>query len=300
MLTRAEFTRSLLAERWLIPSGVPGVFGRGPQYSRVVSGIEAAIDTISAPEGAKKVSFPPLIPRELLRRVGYVDNFPHLCGSVHAFAGKERDHAAFAQSVKNGADWSPHLKPTDLVLLPAACYPLYPMLTGSLPEGGERYDFTGYCFRNEPSEDPARMQYFQVREKVCAGTPEEVRAWRSGWIERGLELLRALGLSVNSNIATDPFFGRGGRLMKATQAEQELKFELLIPIWPEEEPTAVASFNYHQEHFGEAFAILTAGGACAHTACVGFGIDRIAIALLKTHGLNLSSWPAAARGRMGW
>src|SRR5262245_58592145 len=295
---RAEFTRSLIDARWLLPSGVPGLFGRSDRYARLVAGIEAAIDVVSAPEGALRASFPPLIPRSLLRRVGYIDNFPQLCGSIHSFVGNDRAHLAFSESVRAGGDWSPHLVATDLVLLPAACYPLYPTLTGTLPEGGVRYDFTGHCFRNEPSDDLARMQYFQVREKVRAGTAEEAQRWRASWIELGLELLRSFGLEVRSNVATDPFFGRAGKLMKANQSELELKFELLVPIWPNEEPTAVASFNYHQEHFGEAFAIFSASGAVAHTACVGFGIDRIAVALLSAFGLEPSAWPASLAGRI--
>lgn len=293
-----EMLRALVERGFLIASGVRGLYGRGPRMMELVAGIEAAIDEVSKCEEARRVSFPPLIPRELLRRVGYVDNFPQLCGSIHSFFGADRQHLAFSDAVKTGADWSPHLGQTELVLLPAACYPLYPSLTGSLPDGGARYDFTGYCFRNEPSDDPARMQYFQVREKVCAGTPEQAQMWRADWKQRGVELLRSLGLKVDANIATDPFFGRAGRLMKANQAEQELKFELQIPVWSAYEPTAVASFNYHQEYFGKTFDIRTHSGETAHTSCVGFGIDRIAVALLKEHGLELDRWPAEVRARL--
>ena len=33
----------------------------------------------------------------------------------------------------------------------------------------------------------------------------------------------------------------------------------------------------------------------AHSACVGFGLERVALALFKTHGLKLSAWPREVR-----
>jgi hypothetical protein len=32
-----------------------------------------------------------------------------------------------------------------------------------------------------------------------------------------------------------------------------------------------------------------------HTGCVAFGMDRLALALFATHGLQLSDWPPAVR-----
>jgi seryl-tRNA synthetase len=149
-------------------------------------------------------------------------------------------------------------------------------------------------FRHEPSEDPARLQTFHQREIVRLGAPDEVLAWRDAWCERGLELLRRLGLAAERDRASDPFFGRGGRMLAANQRSQELKFELLVQI-AGPEPTAVASFNYHQDHFAEKFGLTLADGTTAHTACLGFGQERITLALLRTHGLEPASWPAEVR-----
>ena len=74
-------------------------------------------------------------------------------------------------------------------------------------------------------------------------------------------------------------------MLAASQREQELKFELIVPI-AGPEPTAVASFNYHQDHFASAYGIELADGARAHTACLGFGLERIALALFRAHGLD--------------
>ena len=65
-----------------------------------------------------------------------------------------------------------------------------------------------------------------------------------------------------------------------------------------EEPTAVASFNYHQDHFGRIFAIRTPAGEIAHTACLGFGLERCAMALFRTHGMVPADWPNAVREKL--
>lgn len=293
------FRQQLFDHKLLFDSGARGVVGRSPQIAALVRGLHQKIDAITAQDFAAKVSFPPVIPRELVRKVGYMDNFPHLCGSVHAFTGNEKAHLSLQKAVNNGEDWSSHLTQSEVTLTPAACYPLYPTLTGTCPENGLLFDLGCYCFRHEPSNDPARLISFEMRENVRVGSANDVQVWRSNWIERGESFVSALGLSAKLDVASDPFFGRGGRMMEVNQKAQELKFELLANIWGEENPTAVLSFNYHQTHFGHLFDIKLNNGEEAHTACIAFGIDRLVVALLKTHGFDLNAWPASVRTELG-
>ena len=37
------------------------------------------------------------------------------------------------------------------------------------------------------------------------------------------------------------------------------------------------------------------GGGDAHTACLGFGLERCTVALLRKHGLDPASWPGDVR-----
>jgi len=69
-----------------------------------------------------------------------------------------------------------------------------------------------------------------------------------------------------------------------------------VPVATAEMPTAIVSCNYHLDHFGHAFDIKSADGRVAHSACIGFGLERITLALLKTHGFDPSAWPASVRG----
>ena len=63
----------------------------------------------------------------------------------------------------------------------------------------------------------------------------------------------------------------------------------------DEEPTACMSFNYHRDHFGATWNLTDAAGATMHTGCVAFGIDRLALALFATHGVELPQWPTRVR-----
>jgi seryl-tRNA synthetase len=115
------------------------------------------------------------------------------------------------------------------------------------------------------------------------------------WLQRGVDLLQSLGLPARSDVAADPFFGKGGKMLATSQLEQELKFEVLVPVISEQNPTATCSFNYHQDKFGDAFDIKTPDGQTAHTACLGFGLERVTMALFQAHGFDPAAWPAAVR-----
>ncbi|TIR81304.1 MAG: hypothetical protein E5X19_31010, partial [Mesorhizobium sp.] len=91
----------------------------------------------------------------------------------------------------------------------------------------------------------------------------------------------SLDLPCEVDLANDPFFGRGGRMMANNQRDQGLKFELLIPVTSIEKPTACLSFNYHQDHFGQTWGLKFADGEFCHSACVGFGLERVALAPVR-------------------
>jgi seryl-tRNA synthetase len=275
----------------LIASGVPGLYGRSGVFEGVIEHFERYVTRMGAHLKAEVMRFPPIINREHYLRTDHIETFPNLMGSVHSFMGKDREHIALLQKKTQGADWTRDLAPTEVMMTPAACYPLYPTATGTLPEGGRTVDLVSFVFRHEPSNDPARMQIFRQREFVRLGTPEQALAHRNYWLERGEEILRSVGLDVKPEIANDPFFGRGGKLMSATQKEQTLKFELMAPVASKEKLTAITSCNYHLDHFGHAFNIKTADGKVAHSACIGFGLERIALALFRVHGFDPDRWP---------
>src|ERR1017187_7164925 len=147
---------------------------------------------------------------------------------------------AAIRRVEPGGDGASSLSPADLVLSPAACYPVYPIAAarGQLPSGGLRFDVAADCFRREPSRHLDRLQSFRMREYVCIGSPDDVSDFRKRWIVRAQAITRGLGLTFKVDYASDPFFGRVGQIKAVSQMQQSLKFELLVPLRSEEQPTA--------------------------------------------------------------
>lgn len=296
----SSFLENLFAKGILHATGVDGLYARGGRFEAVIEGIDALISNFGAKDGAEVIRFPPGMNLSLFQKSGYMKSFPQLAGTVHSFAGSEREHLLLLDRIHNGEKWTDGQQATEIALTPAACYPLYPIVAqrGKLPEGGLLFDVQSYCFRHEPSKDPARMQMFRMREFVRIGPPETVTSFRQDWLDRGREFASALGLPFDIDVANDPFFGRSGRMMASSQRELGLKFELLVPIEDADKPTACQSFNYHQDHFGSLWGIQTAADEVAHTACVGFGMERLALALFKHHGLDTDGWPSSVRAAL--
>jgi seryl-tRNA synthetase len=289
------FYEGLVRHGLIVPVGVPGAFGRGAVFEDVLERFNALVSRVAEGDGAEVYTFPPVISRNVLQCTEYLDSFPQLCGTVHSFFGKERDALELSRRVHAGEDWSNLQHMTDLVLNPAACYPIYPSFTGTVPADGRLVTMLHWVFRHEPSREPTRMQSFRVREFVRVGTPEQVLAWRDMWLQRGLDILLSIGLPAQAEVASDPFFGRGGKMLAQNQIDQKLKFEIVVPVISLAEPTACCSFNLHRDHFGNAFSIRTPDGEVANTACLGFGLERIVMALFKAHGFDPRDWPAAVR-----
>ena len=189
------------------------------------------VGATAASEGAASYRFPPVMPRSVLEQTGYLSSFPDMIGSVSTFTGDNADHKRLMERRAVGwrvdRDFS---KQPDVSLCPAVCHPLYPTLSGTLPEGGRRYDVSGWCFRHEPSLDPARMQAFRQHDLVYVGDAARASEHRDRWLQLGAEILDSLGLAVETVVANDPFFGRVGRILAENQRSETLKFEIVTPI----------------------------------------------------------------------
>ncbi|MGB3773014.1 MAG: amino acid--[acyl-carrier-protein] ligase [Rhodococcus sp. (in: high G+C Gram-positive bacteria)] len=298
-LARSDFREQLVDAGLLIPSSLDGLYGRSGEFEDIIDLIDSRVRAAGADAhgaSAQRFRFPPVFPRESFEKTDYIASFPNLTGAINTFSGDNKAHAELLAARSEGQDWDHWLEPAGTMLVSAACHPAYSMLTGTLPSGGTTMDIYGYCFRHEPAVDPARMQAFRMHEFVQVGTPDQAVEHRESWITRGLSVLTGLGLDATPVIANDPFFGRAGRMLAANQRNENLKTELVVRLYGElDEGTAVVSCNCHRDHFGHTFDIETADGSEAHSACVGFGMERIALAMLRTHGLDTSTWPDSLR-----
>ena len=136
-----------------------------------------------------------------------------------------------------------------------------------------------------------------MREYVCVGTPAQVDDFRKRWMTRARISPANWACLIASITPATRFLAAAASSSAVSQIEQALKFELLVPVRSAEQPTACMSFNYHQDHFGAAWNLRNVAGQTMHTGCVAFGMDRLALAMFATHGLD-PSWPASVRAAL--
>ena len=292
----ARFREALRRDGLLLAGPVPGVYGLGEDFERVVVAVGELVGGL-ADAGAEIMRFPPVMGRSAFEATRYFANFPQLAGTVHCFCGDDDEHARLLECVATGQDWTAGQQASEVVLTPASCYPVYGIIAGRgrLPQAGWVVDSSSWCFRHEPSDDPIRMLSFRQREQVFLGTEAQIEEHARRWTERSTAMFAALMLPAEFQLANDPFFGRIGRLTAQGQKAQRLKHEFVVPITDPEKPDACGSFNRHGAHFAHAFGILGADGATARTACAGFGLERLALALFRHHGFRIEGWPHALR-----
>src|SRR5437763_8419366 len=146
-------------------TGVNGVYGRTAAFESVIEGLSALISRYREPD-TEVLHFPPVINRAHIEKAGYLHSFPNLIGAVSCLCGDEGEiRAAVDRPVENGG-WTAALKATDLVLTPAACYHIYPLVAirGRIAATGLLFDVACDCFRHEPSQNVDRLQSFRMRE----------------------------------------------------------------------------------------------------------------------------------------
>jgi seryl-tRNA synthetase len=290
-----------IADALFRPLGSDGVYARTGLYEEVLERLAAFITEQREPD-VEVFRFPPVVSRALIEKSGYLKSFPNLLGCVSALHGSEAEIRGAADGYEEGRDWTRSLSASDLVLAPAACYPIYPMVAArwdTVPQGGLQFDVAADCFRHEPSKSLDRLQSFRMREYVLIGTEAEITAFRERWMKRAADLAAELELPNETVAASDPFFGRVGQVMAVSQKQLSLKFELTIPYHAEAKPTACMSFNYHRDHFGQVWGIKDETGEPIHTGCVAFGMDRLTVALFCIHGLDVARWPSPVRRALG-
>src|SRR5271168_551671 len=117
----------------LVPSPVGGVYARTGLFEQIIEGLSFFISRNREPD-TQVLRFPPVMSRSQLERSGYLHSFPHLLGGVSCLQGNEATIHALVEK----PNWVSELSATELVLSPAACYPIYPMAAagGPIPAKG--------------------------------------------------------------------------------------------------------------------------------------------------------------------
>src|ERR1700710_1054704 len=115
---QAAFLKELLVNGILIDMGVDGLYGRSGVFEDVVERFSILVAAFGREDNAEVVRFPPAMSRSQFEGSGYMKSFPQLAGTVHSFAGSDKDHAALLAKLEAKEDWTEDQKATDVVLTP--------------------------------------------------------------------------------------------------------------------------------------------------------------------------------------
>ncbi len=251
---------------------------------------------------AQEEDYPALIDPDVLARCGYFSSFPHsVCLVSHLtedFDAIEAFRAANTESSSLRVPDPAALTHKDAALRPAVCLPVYRALEGTtLPERGLTITTEGKAFRYESRnlEGMQRLWDFSMREIVFVGSARVVEEQRARVVETVCALMREWDLAFRLVSASDPFFATVRGTKALWQRSRGLKYEMLVDVGAGMGPIAAGSINMAGAIFGHAFGIRTHQGETATTACVGFGLERLVLALFSQHGFEPSRWPRALR-----
>ncbi|MEU9094400.1 hypothetical protein ACIOEW_38350 [Streptomyces sp. NPDC087901] len=274
----------------------PGLRVGGTQLARLVRALDTLLLGLADEVGAMERLVPHLVSWETLRRTGYTRNFPqHLtaCAVVREDL-RALDRLAQAPDVVAAAA---ELTPAPVALAPAVCMNLFAGLAdGTLP-APITLTARGMCGRYEAGAQAVatRLWSFDMRELVFVGDAAGAKSFRDTMLNAVADLARDVGLPSTLTTASDPFFTSERADLLGYQSALSLKHELRGLPADGSSAVAVTSVNLHKQHFGVEFGITLPDGTPAHSACVGFGLDRWAEWIHGHLGGDPDNWPDVLR-----
>jgi seryl-tRNA synthetase len=251
---------------------------------------------------ATEYRYPTLISTQALRRSGYVTSFPQHLMYTTRLRADIHNYRDFLAEAGTTADFTrtvlAHSDTVDLCLPPTMCYHTFQQFAdGRLPTAEMTVTARGKSFRFEGRYHAGleRLWDFTIREIVFLGSKDFAASSQDRMRRLAGDLMDALDLTGHCEVANDPFFGdaQTGTTISA-QRLLERKHELRLAVAPDR-TIAVGSFNIHDGLFSTSFAIEQPDGSPAYSACVGFGLERMAYAVLCQHGLDRAGWPEVLR-----
>ncbi|SEF67953.1 hypothetical protein SAMN05216223_101702 [Actinacidiphila yanglinensis] len=297
----------------------PGAVATGRLFSEVLDALDAGVLALATDAfGAEEFRYPALISTAALHKGGYLTSFPQFAMTASCVSSDLDVYRAFVDGMAAAAEPSAGAPPSEDADSPAAvidrysrhsgyclpptmCFHTYLQLAGRpLPAGGAVVTSRGKSFRFESrySRSLERLWDFTIREIVFLGDTDTVARRRADFLTAACGYVGELGLAGWVEPASDPFFAAPTvprRLL--AQRLTAAKYELRLPV-DDGRSVAAASFNVHGTTFGESYRITLPNGTTAGTACVGFGLERLAFAFFCRHGTDPTGWPAALRARL--
>jgi seryl-tRNA synthetase len=270
----------------------PGVVGLRGDALFLLRSLEREIMALVQRESPEEWAAPPALAMRTLEHADYFASFPFWLTAASHLPDDEAALERIASDAEPVLAARGMAQCSDVALPPALCYHVFERLAGRRLATAQLITLNGTCWRHEGVRLSAleRQWAFTMRELVCVGSASEVEDFRQRAMRLTGTLASRLDLDAGFLVATDPFFAPTARGKAIVQRVKALKHELALPIGGDRS-TAAASFNNHEQFFGEAFGITLATGEAASSGCVAFGLERWLLAFLVAHGIDRAAWP---------
>ena len=273
-----------------------GLMVGGPEMTRLIRSVDMMVRRLALELEAEEFTVPHLVSSETLERSGYALSCPqHLTGCTVAPTDLRTLDAIAMGNGENGAEL---LVPGSTYLAPSVCISLFADIAHRQPiiESAALATAVGSCTRYEAiaESDRLRLWSFTMREIVVIGGMDSVHSFRHMILGRLQDLAMEIGLPCRLVTANDPFFTNERSNLATFQSSFELKHEL-IGIMPDGREVAISSVNLHNQHFGLGFGLSLLGDKLAHSACIGFGLERWAQWVGAYLGDRAADWPDVLR-----
>ena len=247
--------------------------------------------------------FPPVVSRALIEKSGYLKSFPHLLGCVCALERERRRDRRGGRPIRRGRGLDRRLESER----PRARAGR--LLSDLSPRRRARTDpGRGLDLRRRlrllPPRAFARHRSPAVvpHARICLHRPRPNRCsdFRERWMTRATGIADALGLSYRVEAASDPFFGRGGRAGRQDAGRPGAEIRAARPGALGRGADGLHELQLPPRSFRPDLGhARRRRGERAHTGCVAFGMDRLAVALFAAHGAEVAQWPQSVRATLG-
>ena len=293
----------LLKLGWVVELGRGQVTLRGLALDLLEFLDDAFVRRIGGPANARREYYPGVMATDRLDRTNHFSSFPEHVQFVTHLREALDLLDQFARELREAGGWTPAVlanltRPMAspvIALNPAVCYHCYASIENTKIEGdGFVATARSRCHRHESGNHRtlARLLDFTMREVIYVGKPDFVKREREAAVQRLRALVEGWGLSCWMETANDPFFTNDFEVKAAFQRQNDMKYELRMPL--ADGSVAVASSNFHSVTFGKAFHI-SSGTRPVCTGCSAFGLERWIYAIFSQLGLDPAGWPRGLR-----
>ncbi|MBE2280959.1 MAG: hypothetical protein IAE91_11250, partial [Ignavibacteriaceae bacterium] len=232
---------------------------------------------------ARDIKTPSIISSNVIKKAGYFET-----GCQHiSFVAPISNDPYILEEFSKISDYSSvnlfkYLKTPKDVLNPAMCLHCYPLFENhTLDEPIKVMTLMGSCFRDESGNlnNSERLNEFKMREVVYFGEEQLLKIIHNELIDFLINFGKFFELNFKLEVSNDIFFNDNAEKQLFSQLITNNKIEFQVYIKDLNKYIACASINKHGSHFSEAFNIKGSTGDFASTMCIGFGLDRLYLAL---------------------